>query len=170
IHMPLLDGIKSLKRIQHLDKVPRTIILSAYDQFEYARDALRLQVSHYLLKPVDAKLLKDALSELIQQAISDAQQSIRSELDRTLYSGRIETDSLMKITEGLKFLSIDHFAIMTFEQSISVEIDYSCMLQEEAAIEIHCVMCCKNSKVQVVLVGGRKNLTSIHLRDFCNSI
>src|SRR5690606_2210438 len=27
-----------------------------------------------------------------------------------------------------------------------------------------------NSKVQVVLVGGRKNLTSIHLRDFCNSI
>jgi len=170
IHMPLLDGIESLKRIQHLVRIPRTIILSAYDQFQYARDALRLQVSHYLLKPVDAELLKDALCELIQQSITEAQQSIRSELDRTIYSGQIETDSLIKFQEGLKQLSINRFAIITFEDSMPSEIDYSCLLQEKAAITIHCVMCCKNRKEQVVLVGGGKNLTSSHLRVACESV
>lgn len=154
IHMPLLDGIESLKRIQHLDKIPRTIILSAYDQFEYARDALRLHVSQYLLKPVDAELLRDALHELIQQSVSDAQKSIRSELDRTIYAGQIEADSLMNFQDFLEFLAIERFAILTFENSLPSDHDYSCLLQEQAVIKIHCVMCCKNRKEQVVLVGG----------------
>ncbi|CAM4513886.1 two-component system response regulator YesN [Paenibacillus endophyticus] len=170
IHMPLLDGIESLRRIQHLDKIPRTIILSAYDQFEYARDALRLQVSHYLLKPVDAELLRDAIRELIQQSILDAEQSIRSELDRTIYSGHIEADSLKNFQDGLEFLSINHFAIMTFVGSMPSKNDYSYLLKEQAVIKIHCVMCCNNRKEQVVLIGGGKDLTNILLLEFCESV
>lgn len=170
IHMPLLDGIESLKRIQHSEKIPRTIILSAYDQFKYAREAIRLQVSQYLLKPVDAELLRDALRDLIQQTISDAQQSIRSELDRTIYSGQIEAGSLIKLQDGLEFLTIHRFAIMTFEDSVPSENDYSCLLQEHAAIRIHCVMCYKNPKEQVVLVGGGNDLTNSQLREFRISV
>ncbi|URN96529.1 MAG: response regulator [Candidatus Pristimantibacillus lignocellulolyticus] len=170
IHMPLLDGIESLKRIQHFEKIPRTIILSAYDQFNYAKEAIRLQVSQYLLKPVDAELLRDALRELIQQSISDAQQSIRSELDRTIYSGQIEVDSLIKFQDGLESLSIHRFAIMTFEDSVPSENDYSCLLQEHAAIRIHSVMCYKKPKEQVVLVGGGNDLTNSQLRKFRISV
>src|SRR5690606_22020994 len=76
----------------------------------------------------------------------------------------------MKFQEALEFLTINRFAIMTFEQSMLSENDYSCLLQEQATIRIRCVMCCKNNKVQVVRVGGREDLTSIHLRNFCESI
>lgn len=170
IHMPLLDGIESLKRIQHLDKVPRTIILSAYDQFSYAREALRLQVSQYLLKPVDAGLLRDALSELIQQSTSDAKQLVRAELERTVYSEQLEGDSLINFENGLALLSIQRFAIVTFEDSKPSKNNYSTLLQEQSAISIHCVMCCNNRKEQVVLVGGGEELTSNHLRELVESV
>ncbi|MCM3634228.1 response regulator [Paenibacillus camelliae] len=171
IHMPLLDGIESLKRIQHLDEIPRTIILSAYDQFSYAREALRLQVSQYLLKPVDAGLLRDALSELIHQSKTEAKQWVQAELERTLYSEQLEGDSLIKFQNGLALLSIQRFAIVTFEGISALENKYFALLQEHLAMRIDCVMCCNNHKEQqVVLVGGGEELTSRHLRELSEAV
>ena len=171
IHMPLLDGIESLKRIQHLDEIPRTIILSAYDQFSYAREALRLQVSQYLLKPVDAGLLRDALSELIHQSKTEAKQWVQAELERTLYSEQLEGDSLIKFQNGLALLSIQRFAIVTFEGISALENKYFALLQEHLAMRIDCVMCCNNRKEQqVVLVGGGEELTSRHLRELSEAV
>ncbi|MEK4249445.1 response regulator transcription factor [Paenibacillus sp. FSL W7-1287] len=171
IHMPLLDGIESLKRIQHMDEIPRTIILSAYDQFSYAREALRLQVSQYLLKPVDAGLLRDALSELIHQSKTEAKQWLQAELERTLYSEQLEGDSLIKFQNGLALLSIQRFAIVTFEGISASENKCSALLQEHSAMRIDCVMCCNNRKEQqVVLVGGGEELTSRHLRELSEAV
>jgi len=154
IHMPLLNGIESLKRIQRSGNLPRTIILSAYDQFEYARDALRLQVSHYLLKPVDADQLRAVLGELIQESAAVGRQSIRSELNQTIYSGLLEAESLSIVRKGLQCLSVDRFAIMTFVDNSPSESDYSCWLHERLDTKFDCVICCKNKKETVVLVAG----------------
>ncbi|WP_337103979.1 response regulator [Paenibacillus sp. YIM B09110] len=67
IQMPHLNGIEALKQLQQLSHKPKTIILSAYDEFEYAREALRLSVAQYLLKPVDTAQLDSALKELIEE-------------------------------------------------------------------------------------------------------
>ncbi len=166
IHMPMLNGIDSMKRMQQSGHLPRTIILSAYDQFEYARDALRLQVSHYLLKPVDADQLRDVLVELIQESAAAGRQSIRNELNQTIYSGSIEAESLSIVRKGLEFLSVDRFAILTFVDGLPSETDYSCWLQEQVDNKISCVICCKNKKEMVVLVGGGDDLTSSQLREF----
>ncbi|QJD84717.1 response regulator transcription factor [Cohnella herbarum] len=165
IHMPLLNGIESLKRIQQSGNLPRTIILSAYDQFEYARDALRLQVSHYLLKPVDADQLRDVLGELIRESESAVRQSIRSELNGIIYSGVIEAESLSIVRKGLEFLAVDRFAILTFTDSLPSESDYICWLQEQAVYKFRCVICCKNRKDQIVLVGGGDDLSNGQLRE-----
>ena len=42
------------------------LILSGYNDFEYARTAIRYGVKEYLLKPVAAEELERALSECIQ--------------------------------------------------------------------------------------------------------
>ncbi|MFC4305254.1 response regulator transcription factor [Cohnella boryungensis] len=170
IHMPLLNGIEALKRIQQSGNLPRTIILSAYDQFEYARDALRLQVAHYLLKPVDADQLREVMREMILEAASAGRLSIRAELDRTIYSGSIETESLFIIRRGLEVLSVDRFAILTFVDSISSNEDYSCLLQEQADRNLNCVICRKNKKEWVVFVGGGEELTPGRLREFSESM
>lgn len=52
IRMPEMDGLKMLKVLRKKGELPRTIILSAYSEFEYARQALKLGVDDYILKPV----------------------------------------------------------------------------------------------------------------------
>ena len=53
INIPIMNGLKviQLSRIRH----PETafVIVSGYDDFSYCREALRLQITDYILKPVN---------------------------------------------------------------------------------------------------------------------
>lgn len=53
INIPVMNGLKviSLSRIKHPDTA--FIIVSGYDDFAYCREALRLQITDYILKPVN---------------------------------------------------------------------------------------------------------------------
>ena len=70
IRMPFMDGLE-LSRLakQELPDI-RILILSGYDEFDYAKEAIRIGVTEYLLKPVSASKLLDSLkgvSQLIRQ-------------------------------------------------------------------------------------------------------
>lgn len=58
IQMPFMDGLTMLKKLK--EKLPdlRSVIFSGYDDFEYAKEAIRLEAEEYILKPVDADELK----------------------------------------------------------------------------------------------------------------
>lgn len=59
IRMPIMDGLEFSRKIKQLDPEMEIIILSGYDDFEYARQAIGIGVYEYLLKPIDAdELLK----------------------------------------------------------------------------------------------------------------
>ncbi len=57
IRLPGMDGLKLLKELLP----PAAIIITGYDQFEYARDALRIGVTDFLLKPIDDNELHAAI-------------------------------------------------------------------------------------------------------------
>lgn len=61
IMMPDLDGLSLIKRINehHISLV--SVIISGYDNFQYAQKAMSHGVSDYLLKPVEFDVLKEAL-------------------------------------------------------------------------------------------------------------
>lgn len=61
INMPFLNGLDFLNKVNRIIPDTITIIISGYDEFEYARKALQLGVFDYLLKPVDRKKLIDTL-------------------------------------------------------------------------------------------------------------
>ncbi len=52
IRMPEMGGLEMLKRMQEQGIQVKTIILSAYSEFDYAKQALGLGVTDYLLKPI----------------------------------------------------------------------------------------------------------------------
>ncbi|MCA0753437.1 response regulator [Paenibacillus sp. N4] len=70
IQMPDMDGLTFIRHAK-ANHVTRFIILSGYDVFQYAQDAIRLQVAEYLLKPIDERqliaLLKRMALEIIEQ-------------------------------------------------------------------------------------------------------
>lgn len=53
INIPIMNGLKviQLSRIKHPDIA--FVIVSGYDDFSYCREALRLQITDYILKPVN---------------------------------------------------------------------------------------------------------------------
>ena len=53
INSPIMNGLKviQLSRIKHPEIA--FVIVSGYDDFSYCREALRLQITDYILKPVD---------------------------------------------------------------------------------------------------------------------
>ncbi|MDR1873982.1 MAG: response regulator [Synergistaceae bacterium] len=61
IKMPFMDGIELSRRVAHMMPWVKIIILSGHDEFEYARQAIRIGVSEYLLKPVTSAILFQAL-------------------------------------------------------------------------------------------------------------
>ncbi len=64
IRMPEMDGITLLQNIREKYPLIDFIITSGYSDFEYAKSAIHLQVTEYLLKPIDPDELKDALFKL----------------------------------------------------------------------------------------------------------
>lgn len=53
IRMPLKNGLELISQARKLDMDTEFVILSGYSDFAYAQEAMRHQVSYYLLKPLD---------------------------------------------------------------------------------------------------------------------
>jgi len=51
IHMPGIDGLRVAEKLSSLPNPPIIVMVTAYDYFSYARQALRYGVIEYLLKP-----------------------------------------------------------------------------------------------------------------------
>ncbi|UOQ84138.1 response regulator transcription factor [Gracilibacillus salinarum] len=74
LNMPIMNGITAMKKIK--EKLPgcRMVVISGYDDFRYAQEAIRLQVEDYLLKPVDPDQLAGILTELMTQLERDREE------------------------------------------------------------------------------------------------
>lgn len=64
INLPVMNGLKviQLSRIKHQDVA--FVIVSGYDDFAYCREALRLQITDYILKPVNYEEFGSCINNL----------------------------------------------------------------------------------------------------------
>lgn len=67
IRMPEMSGIALIEQAREINRQLRSILLSGYSEFEYAKQALELGTVKYLLKPVDEQELLDLLERLTQE-------------------------------------------------------------------------------------------------------
>lgn len=67
IQMPQMNGLQLLEtlRSEGID-CPETIVLTAYDEFDYAKRCINLGVSRYVLKPIDPQEITGLLHEAFQ--------------------------------------------------------------------------------------------------------
>ncbi|GLX68640.1 response regulator [Paenibacillus glycanilyticus] len=64
IMMPQRDGLWLVEQIAEKKLPMETIIISGYDKFQYAQQAMKYKVSEYLLKPVKEQELREAMQRL----------------------------------------------------------------------------------------------------------
>ncbi len=67
IKMPGINGIEAIEQIKRRHPETKFIIISAYEQFDYAKQAVALGVSHYILKPVTENKLRDVLRRVMDE-------------------------------------------------------------------------------------------------------
>ncbi len=61
IQMPFMNGLQLAEWIRSRHPNTKIIILTGYDEFEYAQKAIKLQIDEYILKPFSAQELIDVL-------------------------------------------------------------------------------------------------------------
>lgn len=67
INMPYMSGLECIREIRRCDQDCVILILSGYDKFEFAQEAIRQNVDFYLLKPVEDEELEAALRESVSR-------------------------------------------------------------------------------------------------------
>ncbi|HVA89764.1 MAG TPA: response regulator [Chloroflexota bacterium] len=74
IRMPGLGGLQLIQQLRPEFPNLRYVILSGYDEFEYARQAISLGVAEYLLKPVDPDDLLSTLRRMVGEIEAERRQ------------------------------------------------------------------------------------------------
>ena len=74
IKMPFMDGLSLSHIVGQEFPEMKIIIISGYDDFEYARQAIKEGVEQYLLKPVTRRTLQKALTEVKEKIESEQEQ------------------------------------------------------------------------------------------------
>lgn len=89
IRMPYMDGLTLTERIREKYPSIKILIFSGYDDFEYAKQAIKLNVTEYILKPVNSEELAVILKRI--QASLDEEIKQRRDIDslRASYQGSL---------------------------------------------------------------------------------
>ena len=64
IRMPYMDGLQLAEKVRQRYPSMKVVIFSGYDDFEYAQRAIKLNVSEYILKPVNVEELTSILKRI----------------------------------------------------------------------------------------------------------
>lgn len=64
IKMPYMDGLTLCKELKHLYNNIKVIIFSGFDEFEYAREAIKIEAEEYILKPVNSTELTEVFQRI----------------------------------------------------------------------------------------------------------
>ena len=77
IRMPGLSGLELIEKVKESCPETEIIVISGYAHFEYAQQAIRFGVGHYLLKPINRAELTETLEKL-KERIGEREESERS--------------------------------------------------------------------------------------------
>ena len=80
IRMPGINGIEAMKEIKKNNSNIVFIVLSAYDKFDYAKEAINLGVLEYINKPFDKMRIVDVLKKAMS-AVDSERKTRREELE-----------------------------------------------------------------------------------------
>ncbi|MGO4938222.1 response regulator transcription factor [Fundicoccus sp. Sow4_H7] len=75
IRMPVMDGLELAQHIQIIDPTIKIIILTGFDNIEYAQEAFRWNIHEYLLKPISVDDLYAALQRVTNAIEADRRQA-----------------------------------------------------------------------------------------------
>jgi two-component system response regulator YesN len=123
VRMPSLDGLTLIKKIHERSLRIKSILISGYDDFNYVKEALRLGIENYLLKPINEEELSATLLMIIDKLDHESRQraiiqfNADSLMDNVLYrwlDGTITPDEFVERAKLLNIsLTMPYYMVVT---------------------------------------------------------
>ena len=167
INMPIYSGLEVIRRSLAAGVSSRFIILTGYDEFEYAKTALELNVGSYILKPVVFSELLEALNrekKRIEQTRREMDAFNQLRLNSELYQLDRDFAAManhrLPVTEQRRFLDslprFEHYRVMLYESSEPFEsIIWKIRLRlAEQPFAARCVTAMDSAGLLVIILDG----------------
>lgn len=120
IKMPFMDGLTLCKKVKEFNRGVRFVIFSGFDEFEYAKESIKLEVEEYILKPINSLELRSVFQririnldreiqekrnvEKLRKYYQDSLPIMGEQFLLNLLEGRVEEE---KINELMEFYELD---------------------------------------------------------------
>lgn len=137
IRMPFVDGLELSKMVKQALPDTHILILSGYNEFEYAKEAIHIGISEYLLKPVNAARLLEVLGamtkkieqeredqQLKERYLSEMQENVevgKTRFFMELISGRMTMSQVLEMAKSLRLdIGAAAYNMMLFRVSMNI--------------------------------------------------
>ena len=134
IHMPGINGIQAMREIRKFNTTALFYVVSAYDKFDYAKEAVHLEIDEYMLKPINAVELSECLKRVknsldkereeklnvqkLENYFDDVLPIIQTNFFVSLIEGRVNESEYEKFLQAYKIdLNGPYFCCAVFHTS-----------------------------------------------------
>jgi len=132
INMPKMDGMKLTKLLREIHPNIKIVLITGYDEFSYAREALRLGVEDYILKPITKEEVITLLKKIVTKLKEEQEEGHKQKLIKDTIK---QSKSLVqqRFLEELIFDEIEDTLII--KKSISAEVPHDKLYYSIALID-----------------------------------
>ena len=123
IEMPGVNGLDAADEIRKLDKDAVIIFITAFDEFDYAKRAIRVHALEYLLKPVSEEELTTNLEEAIY--LTQKNEKKKPVLKVDLQENHHENIKMNAVAENIRSFIAEHYKEDISLQDVAGSLNYS---------------------------------------------
>ncbi|MBO7709722.1 MAG: response regulator [Lachnospiraceae bacterium] len=115
IRMGRMDGLELVKQVSEKFTDMSFVMMSAYDDFSYAQQAMRLGVEDYLLKPINLNQLDETMRRLHARLAKsrDEREKVERIQDRMKGFGQMDDQDYLRATSPQYASLVDHIVKLT---------------------------------------------------------
>ncbi len=156
IKMPFMDGLELSRIVKRNQPWIKIIIISGYDEFSFAKEAINIAVTDYLLKPlssqdllatldrvagqIEEEALRRAELENLSRCVKDSRQVIAERFLSDLSTGIVPSGEAIEKAENLGVDLISRFFVVavvasSIRQKISLHQEYNEYIKSENLID-----------------------------------
>lgn len=169
INMPVVNGLDAIRKIRELaDVCPAFIVLTSYDYFSYAQQAIRLGVQDFLLKPANREVIIASISkslDAIRKEKSNLHQTnallnkmqnlmplLRDDCLQAILSNQSEVQ-IMKAFFNIHFIVKSGFCVILKEKQLQA-LDQEKMMNEFADLGYLCIFGHRNEHLILFVLNS----------------
>lgn len=115
VKMPFMDGLELSRAVKKALPKTKIIIFSGYNEFDYAKEAIKIGISDYLLKPVTSASLMESLKKVADQILEEQENS------RLLERYFINYEKYMDFPAKSDYSGVDRKLIKNFLKTGNIE-------------------------------------------------